>query len=404
MHSVLTKVLDMIESRDDLNFNTVAGMIGCTKQELSNMRTNGCSFRKLLRLSYVLTPENQKEVMYDWCMKLNTTEAIKQGFEYASITRNKKLLHGLLETHKEDRGELSKYVAVYTVLLDFYNNKISAGDILDRIEKVGKTKGELLILVEIIKCYNYYFAGKYHLMLETAKEAEKSVYKLGSRQQFIKECYIHRLAEVLGHVSLLLNDRETARYYANLIINADICAKTVSGAYYIVGMTFLNEGSIKAVEYLRTRYEIACTIGEQDIESNARRDLDFAKIYLNIQLDADADPLLRKLQEQKASEFELNTIKEATYCEGDDDLLILIRAAAKKSITKMNECRKKFFNDAKYFFASLAAQEVKNLGEQSAMIDEFIEFKINTKGDVLFEENFIGSFTSYHDGGWTLSA
>jgi hypothetical protein len=355
------------------------------------------SFRKYLRLSFVVYPENQKEAMDGWCLRFDSVEAVKQSFEYASITRNKPLLKSLLDKHKDDKS-FCKHVAIYTVLYDFYVDNICASDLISRLEKVGQLKGELAILSDIIKCYYYYYVEEYHLMLATAKQALKAIHKLSDRQLFIKESYLHRIAEVLGHVSLHLNDIESARFYANIIINADICAKTVSGAYYILGMTYLAEDKTKCIEYLRARYEIARTLGEESIERNARRGLDIAKLYLNVQLDADSDPILQRLQNNKGSEFELNLIKEAAFKQGDDGILVILNGIAKNSAKKLHEYRKSFFKQGNFFFASLAAIEAKKMDSSCEdWIEEFIEFKTETKGDVDFEEDYIKCFNRISD-------
>ena len=404
MHNLYKEVCNTIEDHDYLSFNKVAEYIGCTKQEMSHFHTNGqLSFRKFLRLSFVVYPDQQKEKMDSWCLRFNTTESIKQSFEYASITRNKELLKMLIDKYQDDKS-LNKHVLIYAILHDFYTNKIGAKDLIPRLDKIGQLKGELVILSDIIKCYTYYYLEKYHLMLETAQEALKSVLNLSDRQLFIKECYLHRLAEVLGHVSRHMNDIPSARFYANLIINANICPKTVAGASYILGMTYLVEDKEKAVKYLQLRYDITKTLGEADLENNARRDLDFAKLYLDIQLDADSDPILLRLQNNKGSEFELKLIKEATFQQGDDEFLVLLNAIAKNSLEKLHECRKKFFKQSNYFFASLAAREAKKMGETSMLIDEIIDFKIETKGDVEFEENFIRCFNRIDDCSRAISA
>ncbi|PFP30208.1 hypothetical protein COJ96_05705 [Bacillus sp. AFS073361] len=405
MDKLSKEVCDTIENHDYLTYNLVAEMIDGTKDDMSKFHTNKrqLSFRKFLRLSYVLHPDNQKEVFDGWCLRFNTTEAIKQSFEYASITRNKELLKTLIDKYSDDSA-LSKHVAIYTILYDFYTNEIRAKDLITRLDKVGQLKGELVILSDIIKCYNYYWAENYSLMLATAKEAEKEINKLGDRQLFIKECYLHRVAEVLGHVSRHLNDIDSARFYANLIINADICAKTVAGATYILGMSYLPEDKEKAIKYLQIRYDITKTLGEQDIENNARRDLDFAKLYLDIQLDADADPILLRLQNNEGSEFELKLIREAVFQGGDDEFLVFLCAMAKNSLEKMHECRKYFFKRGNYFFTSMAAREAKKLGESSALIEEFIEIKTETKGDVEFEENFIKCFNRVSNHRSSISA
>jgi hypothetical protein len=399
------EIYKAIENHDLLNIDKVAKLIDCTKQELSRFLTNkgGLSFRKLLRLSHVLFPVNQEEVMANWCLRVNTTESIKQSFEYASITRNKPLLKQLIDLYVKDKT-VSKYVAVYSILYDFYTDEIEAKDLIIRLNKVGQLTGELALLSDIIKCYNYYYFEKYHLILETAKAVERQVYELNERHLFIKESYLHRIAELLGHVSVHFNDVESARHYAYLIINANICAKTVSGAYDVVGMSYLSEDKHKCIENLQIRYDIAKTLGEPSIEKMARRNLDYAKLYLNVNLDTDSDPILLRLQNNKGSEFELKLLKEAIFKQGEDDFLVLLRACAKNSLEKMHECRQYFFKQSNYLFAGIAAREVKKLGETSVLIDEFIEFKIETKGDVKFEENFIRCFNSVSDHSNSISA
>jgi hypothetical protein len=169
-------------------------------------------------------------------------------------------------------------------------------------------------------------------------------------------------------------------------------------------MSYLSEDKHKCIENLQIRYEIAKTLGEPSIEKMARRNLDYAKLYLNFKLDADSDPILLRLQNNKGSEFELKLLKEAIFKQGEDDFLVLLRACAKNSLEYMHECRRYFFKQSNYLFASLAAREVKKLGETSALIDEFIDFKIEIKGDVEFEENFIRCFISVSDYCGSISA
>jgi hypothetical protein len=407
MRTLYREIGNALTDKDIPNI-TAAKFIDSTEQELSDFLNGkkGLGFRKILKFSYLLYEENQEKVMENWCLRLNTTESIKQCFEYASITRNKPLLKKLIDTYSSDKA-FCNHIAIYSILYDFYMNYIKADDLIERLEDLGRVKGELSILTKIIECYNYYYIEEYHLMLATARQAQKLIKKLSNRHLFIKECYLHRIFEVLGHVSLQLNDLDSARYYALEIINANICAKTVSGSYYILGMTYLSENKTKCINYLQTRYEITKTLGEQDIEDNARRDLDFAKLYLNIPLDADSDSKLLRLQNNKGSEFELRLLKEAISEEifqKDDYFVLLFIAIAKNSIKNMYECRRSFFDQSNYFFASLAAREAKKMGESSILIDELIEFKVKTKGDVEFEKNFIRCFTCSSDYRNSISA
>ncbi|MEY8188611.1 AimR family lysis-lysogeny pheromone receptor [Peribacillus simplex] len=396
MQSLHREICNIIEDHDHLSFTLVAEFIGCTKQEISDFKEGhkGLSFRKLLRLSYLLFPTKQKEVMRGWCMRLISTEAIKQSFEYASITRDKELLANLIETYKDEKN-LAKYVSVYSILYKFYINVIGAKDIISELKKVGPLKGEIYILSEIMKCYNFYYLGEHDQMLWTAQKAETLISELGERRLFIKECYLHRIAEVLGNVSLFYNDKETTRFYSFVIINADLCAKTISDAYYLVGMTYLVEDKLKCIEYLRKRYDICKGTGETDLIENARRDLDFAKLYLDIKLPEDSDPILIKLQDNKGSEFELRLIKEAVFQQGDDDFLTLLSAMAHEPIAKLHECLKRFLDETNFFFGGLAAAEIKKRGDNHMLTEFAINYKKKTRGDVEYEKDYIKCFNRH---------
>ena len=83
-------------------------------------------FPQLLKLSCVLRVEGKtaSETMSDWCLELDTTESIKQSFEYACLTRNTLLLEQLIYKHRKETGTIREYVAVYTVLYEYINDTI----------------------------------------------------------------------------------------------------------------------------------------------------------------------------------------------------------------------------------------------------------------------------------------
>ncbi|PGZ12318.1 hypothetical protein COE47_31735, partial [Bacillus thuringiensis] len=81
------EICDIIIDRDDLTFTRVGEQIEASKQCMSKFKKDGTiGFRKLLRLSYYLFPEKQRERMEDWCLQLDSAESIQQSLEYAAIT------------------------------------------------------------------------------------------------------------------------------------------------------------------------------------------------------------------------------------------------------------------------------------------------------------------------------
>jgi hypothetical protein len=233
-------------------------------------------------------------------------------------------------------------------------------------------------------------------MVKTAREAEKSLQFLGKRELFIKECYLHRIAEVLDHAYLFLNNLKQARHYAFIIINADICPKTVSDASYIVGMSYLREDERKCVEYLQKSYDIAKTIGDSNRENEARLNLDFVKLYLDVKLDEDSDEALLNFQNNKDSEINLNSLKEVMYLKGEDDLIILFEARANGSVPRLHEVYFEFFQQSNYFFSSLIAKELRDKGDRTIWSEQAIGYTIKSEESVYFEKDFISSFSSFN--------
>jgi hypothetical protein len=232
-------------------------------------------------------------------------------------------------------------------------------------------------------------------MVEVAREAENSLQFLGKRELFFKECFLHRIAEILDHAYLFLNNLKLARHYAFIIINADICPKTVSDAAYIVGMSYLLEDERKCVEYLQKSYDIAKTIQDPSIEKEARLNLDFVKLYLGEQLDEDSDEVLINYQKNKDSEINLNSLKEVMYLKGEDDLIVLFETKASNSAEKLHQCYFEFAQQSNFFFASIMAKELHNRGDQSTWATQAMNFTIKSEESVYFEKDFISGFSRF---------
>jgi len=398
MQTIVKEICNAIEDRDDLTFIKVAQYINASKQCMSKLKNKSeIGFRYLLRLSYLLFPDNQKEKMEDWCMRVDTVESIKQSFEYAAITRSIGLLNNLIIKYANEKGTIGEYVAIYSIIHRYMINVISGFDLIAHVKKFKSFKDEALnILVEIIKCYNYYFESKFTKMIDTAREAEKRLLSINDKRElFIKECFLHRIAEVLGPAYLHLNNLKLARHYAFTIINADICPKTVSDASYIVGMSYLLEDKGKCLAYLQKSYDIAKTTGDSHIENEARLNLDFAKLYLNVELAEDSDITLINFQENRASEINLNLVKEVMSKKGDDELVILFETVASKSLVKMYETFQTFLSQTNLFFASLVAKEIQKNGDTSGMVETMIKFTLKLEESVYFEKDYISSFNNF---------
>lgn len=370
------EICGKIEDSDVLSFPSVAKALGVSKQYISKFKNKGIiGFCKLHKLSHIITSSEQDQIktMSDWCLRMDTVELIKQSFEYAAITRNINLLNKLLEKHKKEKGSVGEYVRFYRLLYNYMIDEISGLDLIDYLDEIGQPADKALrILMCIMKCYNYYFQKKFTLMLEVAQEAERLIENLGDKRKgYIRDCYSLRLAEILAPVYLRLNNLELARVYAGVIISSNICAKTVSDATYIIGMTYLKEDGKKALDYLRESYEISKKIGSEKLEVEAEYNLEMARLYLKNDFSSREEGI-----------GYLKKIKEVFYQKENEDFLVYFEAIYSDSISTMQECLQKFFAQSNYYFSSLLAKELYNRGEKSFMIEWLIDFK-KERGEML---------------------
>ncbi|PHD57706.1 AimR family lysis-lysogeny pheromone receptor [Bacillus wiedmannii] len=399
------EICDIINDRDDITFSAVGEKIEASKQCMSKFKKDGTiGFRKLLRLSYYLFPDNQREKMEKWCLQLDSAESIQQSLEYAAITRDVSLLKKLIKKHKKEVGIIGDYINVYNVIYKYMNYDIEGHEIIGNLKKIEYTEDNaLMILVKILKCYGYFAQKKIHLMLDLALEVEEMIKNLSdSRKLFIKECYLHRLAEVLAPVYLHRNELELSRHYSFLIINANICAKTVSDASYYVGMTYLTEDKEKCLEYLQKSHEIAKSVEVKNLIIQTRDNLDYAKIYLDIPLGIDSDARLVMYQNNKKNG---KMIEDYIEERGERDFLLIYQACNQESILALYECFQRFFSNSNFFFSSLVAKEIYDRGDRSGMTEMLTNFKSNNnKGEIHFEKSFIRSFRSFNTSSGSICA
>ena len=97
-------------------------------------------------------------MMHNWCLELNSTELIKQSFEYAAIIRDIELLNALINKYSSEETSIREYVGVYKILYDYMKDTLQGNDIEIELDRYGKIQDPVLrVLSDIMKCYNYYF-------------------------------------------------------------------------------------------------------------------------------------------------------------------------------------------------------------------------------------------------------
>ncbi|MDY0854045.1 AimR family lysis-lysogeny pheromone receptor [Bacillus thuringiensis] len=381
MKPLHVEICELIEKRPELTYVSVADAIGVSVQYMSKFKKNGTiSFCGLLKLSKVLTlpHENFRTTMRNFCLKVNTTELIKQSFEYASITRDTKLLEKLIKKYRKDQGTIKEFVNVYGILHQYMIRQIDGESLIEKINTLRQpTDYCLKILLNIMKCYGYYFSKEFSMMIGLGKEVEKDLKQLsGGRKDFIQHCYFYKVYEVLAPVHLRSNNREMARKYASIIKNANISTKTVSDASYIMGMSYLLENKQKCLELIRESYEFAKEIGDKGYENEAFYNMKMVEMYYAVETD-EVSNVLNNIDEYA----------QLFYQRENEDFIVLFRAMQDSSNESLHQCLQRFFTQGNYLFSSLSARELYKRGENSAIIEWMMDYKQEVGGKDLEKDN-----------------
>jgi hypothetical protein len=395
------EICDAIEDNDNLTFASFASMIGSTKQSLSNFKKGGnLGFRKLLRSSFILFPQEQVSAMSRWCLELETTESIKQAFEYASITRNTELLRKLISKYENSSGTTRECVDIYSILFKFKCDKILGADLADEIENI-KTPSDkaLCILLKIIEAYSHYYKYDYLMMIELSKNIEKEIDSLNdSRELFLKECFLYRISEIYAPAYLYLNNLDLSRYYGKLMLNANISAKTKSDAYYYIGMSYLLENKEKCLKNLQSSFDtLVKESGDKNLIKQGCTNLNFVKAFYGIDVSDCCPSSIKSFYAARTKqENALLLVNEAIKKEGDSVIKRYYEAVAKKSVAKLCEIYQTFFDRTDFFYASLVAHDLRELGENTTLVNTLLKFKFRRREEeIRFEENFISCFTDF---------
>ena len=151
---------------------------------------------------------------------------------------------------------------------------------------------------------------------------------------------------------------ESARYYANVLIEASLCTKTVSDGLYLLGMSFLVDDEERCLRYLQESYDLAKQVNDKAIEVAARFNLDVVKIYLHINLPEDSDSRLIRYQMSPISEDSRAGLEEILRENGEKDFLKYFLAVTDAQPEGLCVCFKNFLPN-QIIFVSLVAKEIK---------------------------------------------
>ncbi|MED2969434.1 AimR family lysis-lysogeny pheromone receptor [Bacillus subtilis] len=400
MDGVREYIFNQIEDDDLLDDKKVAEFLNISTRQLYYLKKGerDLTFRNLLQLTTLIDPQNYRDKMRRWCLSLNTTDCIKNTFEYAAVIRDTSLLADLVCHHKKTTGIISSYVKVYGFILDYMNDKIKFNELGESLSKIRNVNdGPLRILLDIYRCIALLQKRQFSNLISLATDVEKRVYHLNNKSQlFIKECYIYRLSEILAHTHLYFNNLDQARHYATILINANINKRVESDSFYVIGMSYLLSDQKKCLKNLRKSIELATDLGDSVIKEIAEYNYNYALLLMDLPINMDAHPALKAFELFKKGKISYSEAMDRLVPLDDPDLLgyfETVGAARKENLYKKFH---QYVAESNLFYATIIVRDLIRAGEDSGFLRSLINLSkdIEGKGEVLFEKDYISSFSN----------
>ncbi|QJC97173.1 hypothetical protein HC660_26990 [Bacillus mojavensis] len=409
MEDVREFLFNKIEDRDDLDDKNVADFLNVSTRQLYYLKSGQrfLTFRNVLRLALLVDPENYRNRMRIWSLKLQTDDCIKNAFEYAAVTRDVELLKSLLDEHKSEKGVIGQYVKVYSFIYKYMTGQTKF-NMMEQALLDLKTISDssLKILIGIYKCIALLHKRQFSYLIDKASEIEVEIKNLSSKTRlFLKECYLFRLSEVLSVTNLFLNNLEESRRYANIIIEAQINKRAESDAYYVLGMSYLMDSPHKCITYLEKSCEKALETKSDLIITVARYNLNMGKLLLSEKLGEDAHESIKAVNDYREGTISYSEAEEKAKKIGDLDLLDYLSSMKEKKVENLYKKFHDFVANSNLYFAVIVVRDLMEAGENSDFIKSLANLRKNSsKGEVLFEENFISCFSIRSNSGRRVSA
>ncbi|WP_024427700.1 AimR family lysis-lysogeny pheromone receptor [Bacillus safensis] len=372
---------DFINLREkyDLSITCISTKTGINQDVLYEFADSGSiGFKHLVTLSKFFYKEKYHETMREWCMKIDSPEWLKQAFEYAALKRDSDLLGMLLEKSKEEHG-IKQFLDMYGLILDFMVDRIDFRELSDRMSslKVSSSK-DLKILKDIYACVFMYYDDEFIGITKNASLIYKEIVKLGKRRAFIKEAFSYRLSEILAPAYLHLNEPKLCMFHANVLVSTGLNNKHISDGNYYIGMCKLHEDKTSCLTHMEKSLHFAKETKEPLLIREATNNLNMVKSLFSF-IEGGSAPVF-------AGE------KEKFLLGGDADFVVYFNYVRNREITNVYAAYKHFFEEMNFFFASIAAETLRMFGVDDIQIDVLKSFKLKSKGDVVYEKDFIDGF------------
>jgi hypothetical protein len=240
-------------------------------------------------------------------------------------------------------------------------------ELIQEINEIHVTLNELQVYKKMLISYCYFLKQDYSNLQFLLKQIDKDMGLV--ENEYLKEMYLVRVNEVKCYTHLkALNDPETAREYADWIINSNAAKGFKAYAYFLKAHSYMFTSYDEAMKY----YEMSLKLyeGRQRDIDEIKEEIEFVKIYWDKEMTKNyvKNELFSEIKKgNKVSLNEFNLKPEfKLYLEG----------FSTKNNNKLIMSMIKYIKNKDLFLANLAKIELMKNGYDNEIIAEIVSINV----------------------------
>lgn len=272
-------------NKGEATISKLAGIVGYANpsplQKFLNSQTREMdNFYGLIKIIKYLFQENEIDIMVDYIKTLDpNSKSARYSLEYLINNRLFDIADDMITKLKncpnKDSNEWAKmYELNNRVLLD-HN---SYYHLLYDLYTIRPKSFEMKIFRKMLELHGYYETRKFDLLFQSMNELEENIELI--KDDYIRVAYTCRHALILLAVHLHLNNIDTARKYAFMVLNNSTQDSFRSLAYLQLGNSYILENYDIALDYLEKARIYAINLKDNENRlTQVKRSINFLQNY-----------------------------------------------------------------------------------------------------------------------------
>lgn len=354
--------------------STISKWLGKTEKELDSVN----AFLSIIR---EIAPQCEQKLIEKHVQKLDPKKkAARQMLEYLSNNRLLEAMRLLLDKMKDCSNDESKeWAKVYELQYEWQVNyfTLDADLHLKKLRKLKSDDPNLIIFVQLMKCYAYYKKENDTMSSEIAEELMSELETL--EDGFIKTSYTAKVNEVLSYINLWVkSDTEEARKNATFVIESKIGKTFTAFAYHVIGYSYYYESFEKAEKNLLISREIYRELGREAAVTDADDTIERIKLFWDLKDSSEGfvsiqnELMYRSLKGENVVDL-LEKSKDEIYC---DAIYCVIKGYSENSNEILHQAALKFLKKGNTFCAKVPMLALKKRGYSEVILNEMTSFHL----------------------------